>query len=332
MASAPLAPPAARTWALPGLAAERVRRGRARWWRRARFAVLLLLLFAALLVLAVQIGAGLALHPPRLNVERGVARFPFAAALQEVRFPSADGTPLAGWFLPGAEPRRPTIILLPGYGQTRAALLGQAAYLHEGGYNVLLVDLRGTGESGGAVTFGIREPLDVQGATTYLRSRPDVDPSRIAVQGVSLGASAGLLATADDQQLKAAVAESSFSDLDGMIARDFQRYSRLPAFPFATLTVALMQPRLGGSVASVRPVDAVAHFGARPVLLISDGRDQLIPPGSARALYAAASGPKELWQVPSAAHASGFAVEPAEYARRVLAFYATYLGGTGAAS
>jgi fermentation-respiration switch protein FrsA (DUF1100 family) len=286
-------------------------------------------LLAALLVAAVELGAERAIHPERQDATAGLAAYPFAAMTQSVRFPSADGTPLAGWFISG-QPRGATIILLPGYGQSRADMLPQAAYLHQAGYNVLLFDFRGTGESGGAAfTFGIKEPLDVRGAVAYLESRRDIDHNRIAVQGVSVGASIGLLAAAGEPRLRAAVAESAFDDLQAMIASDFHRYSGLPAFPFATITVAVMQPRLGGSVDSVRPVDAVARLGDRPVFIISDGQDQVLPPGSGRQLYAAASGPKQLWLVPTAPHAAGYLAEPTEYARRVLAFYGQYLAGPG---
>jgi fermentation-respiration switch protein FrsA (DUF1100 family) len=123
----------------------------------------------------------------------------------------------------------------------------------------------------------------------------------------------------------AVVAESAFTDLDGMIARNFQQHVGLPPFPFAPVIVFTMQRRVGGDVAAVRPIDAVRRLGRRPVFLIDDLRDTVNPPNSGRRLYAAAAGPKELWLVAGSGHGEAVGAEPAEYARRVLDFYARYL-------
>ena len=295
--------------------------------RRLRRAAAVLGAGAALGLLLVGLvgwaGAERAIHPPRQRAGSPPAGFPGADA---VRFPSRDGVPLAGWFLPGRGRAAGSVVLLRGYGQSRADLLPHAGYLHRAGYNVLLLDFRGTGDSGGdLVTFGIKEPLDVLGAVDYLTGRPDVDASRIAVQGLSVGGAIGLLATARDPRLRAAVAESAFPDLDSMIDRNFRQYVGLPSFPFAPAIVLAMDRRVGGNASAVRPVEAVRALGDRAVFLIDDGADQLNPPDAGTRLYAAASGPKELWRIPGAGHAGGYFADPAAYAARVLAFYARYL-------
>lgn len=284
-------------------------------------------LFAALVVCAVGwFGADRAMHPPREHNTMALQRYTFAGITQKVSFPSRDGTPLAGWFVPGGRRASGTVILLHGYGQARVDMLPHAAYLHSAGYNVLLFDFRGSGQSGGtAVTFGINEPLDVLGAVDYLATRRDVDMRRVAVQGVSLGAVDGILAMADDQRIKTAVAESAFTSLDGMIARNFQHYIGLPAFPFAPAIVAVMERRVGGSATAVQPLAAVRRLGPRPLMIIEDQNDDINPPHSGEQLYAVAAGPKALWLVAGAGHAGAYAVDPAGYAHRVLAFYRDHL-------
>lgn len=284
-------------------------------------------LFAALCVCAVGwFGADQAMHPPREHTTAALQRYAFARLTQKVAFPSRDGTPLVGWFIPSGAQTSATVILLHGYGQDRADMLPHAAYLHRAGYNVLLFDFRGSGESGGsAVTFGIKEPLDVLGAVDYLMTRRDVDVRQIAVQGVSLGAADGILAMAADPRIRAAVAESAFTSLDAMIARNFQHYVGLPAFPFAPAIVAVMERRVGGSATAVRPIAAVRRLQQRPLFIIDDHDDDINPPHSGRQLYEAAAGPKAYWLVAHAAHAGAYTVDPTGYARRVLAFYRRYL-------
>lgn len=269
------------------------------------------------------LGADRASRPLRAFDAAALQTYPFAAVTQEVRFSSGDGTPLAGWFVPGNGRAGGTVILLHGYGQSRTALLPHAAYLHAAGYNVLLFDFRGSGQSGGRmVTFGIREPLDVRGAVDYLLRRRDIDPARLAVQGVSMGASIAILTMAGDPRLRLAVAEGAFTSLGAMIARNFHQYIGLPAFPFAAAITFVMERRAGGSAATVQPEAAVRRFGSRALLLIDVQHDDVNPPHSGRRLYAAASGPKEYWLVANARHACAFASDPDEYARRVLTFYA----------
>ena len=267
-----------------------------------------------------------AVHPVFPDDLGALNGYKFATATQTVHFRSLDGVPLVGWFVPSGRPRSATVILLEGYGQGRAAMLPQAAYLHHAGYNTLLFDYRGTGQSGGsAFTFGIKEPLDVRGAVNYLLTRTDVDPDRIAVQGVSIGAVIGILAMAQDPHIHAVVAESAFPSLTDMIQADFSRYTRLPLHPFGVMAIWVMEHRLGGNVNGVSPIVAVGKMQQRPLFIIDDLQDKLLPADSGEQLYAAATGPKELWLVKDTAHASGFFAWPQAYADRVLQFYATYL-------
>jgi hypothetical protein len=46
-----------------------------------------------------------------------------------------------------------------------------------------------------------------------------------------------------------------------------------------------------------------------------------------RALYRAASEPKELWELPEAGHASGMLVYPNLYGQRIVAFFDSALSG-----
>jgi hypothetical protein len=63
-----------------------------------------------------------------------------------------------------------------------------------------------------------------------------------------------------------------------------------------------------------------------PVLLICGTNDHRIPCRHAEAIYGAAIGPKELWIVQGAGHASALGQAPAEYENRVVSFFEKYPG------
>lgn len=261
------------------------------------------------------------LHPDPLASGYTLQSLPFAAATRVVTFPSLDGTVLSAWFVPAGQTDRPSVILLAGYGQDRASLLPQASYLHRADFNVLLLDVRGTGASAGTFTFGMKEPLDVRAAVSFVLKQADVDPQRVAVQGVSIGGAIAILAAARDPRITAVVAESAFTSLDEMIADDFHRYTKLPLFPVGDAGIWVMQRVLGGSVAAVDPLQAMPALSGRPILLIGDSEDAVSPPDSAARLYVAADDPKELWIIQGTQHANGYLVFPHRYEQHVLRFY-----------
>ena len=95
--------------------------------------------------------------------------------VERVRFSSADGTPLVGWFIPAqrdsistAERPAPTIIHAHGNAGSINDHLYFSEYLPEAGFNLFLFDYRGFGESGGKA----RRRADLI-ADTHARQQPE---------------------------------------------------------------------------------------------------------------------------------------------------------------
>jgi pimeloyl-ACP methyl ester carboxylesterase len=72
----------------------------------------------------------------------------------------------------------------------------------------------------------------------------------------------------------------------------------------------------------VSPEKAVAAR-AFPVLLICGTADNVIPCRHAERVYAAAIGPKQLWEVHGAGHAAALGHDPRGYEARTIAFFKT---------
>jgi dienelactone hydrolase len=78
------------------------------------------------------------------------------------------------------------------------------------GYGVLVFDRRAEGESeGDPNALGWAFDRDLKGAIAYLRSRPEVDPSRIGGLGLSVGGEAFLQTAAETKDLKAVVSDGA---------------------------------------------------------------------------------------------------------------------------
>ena len=78
----------------------------------------------------------------------------------------------------------------------------------------------------------------------------------------------------------------------------------------------------GERLATYNPEELVARISPRPLFIIHGEHDnEACTVADAHRLYEAARPPKTLWIVPGAGHCGGHGAQPAEYERRVLAFF-----------
>lgn len=272
------------------------------------------------------------LHPPHKQEDHDLADFGLAA--EEVTFASRDGTPLAGSFIPPSDApgRAPALVLSHGWSRSRAELLPHAYFLHRAGFAVLAFDYRHRGRSGGdAITMGLRERDDLLGAVDLLAARPDVDAGRLGVLGMSMGSVVAILVAAEDERVRALVAECPFATHDAIMNRALRHYFRLPSFPIGPLTKWVIERRLGQPLEFPEPEDAVRALSPRPALFIADEADAVVGPQETQRVFEAAGEPKRFWLIPGADHARGWQAAPQEYERRVLDFLGESLGVTTAA-
>lgn len=244
---------------------------------------------------------------------------------EKVTFYSPDGIRLAGVFIPGT--LKATIILLHGFSRSKEQLLPHASFLHRAGFNILMFDFRGSGESGGSyITFGQKEQRDLQGALRYLKTRPDIDSHRIGVFGFSMGGAVALLGALAVPQIRAVVVDSTFAQMTKVIQKNFRDYLPLvPFFPFGYLALIYIRIRTGVYFPHIRPGRTIAQLGDCPVFIIHGSNDEKIPFSQAQELDRAAGGRAELWSVPDANHHGTYESTGAEYEHRITSFFSKHL-------
>jgi pimeloyl-ACP methyl ester carboxylesterase len=94
-----------------------------------------------------------------------------------------------------------------------------AVPLAEAGYNVLAVDMRGHGLTGGDVDWKLAE-TDTSALVGWLREQETVDPDRVALVGASIGANLALRECAQDDACHAVIALSPGLDYFGVDTKD----------------------------------------------------------------------------------------------------------------
>lgn len=228
---------------------------------------------------------------------------------------------VAGWMIRG-RPGAGAVLLLHGVRANRSEMVGRARFLAQSGFTVLLIDLPGHGESGGArITFGAHEKAGVQAALAWLRTQAPGE--RIGAIGVSLGAAALVLAH-PAPALDAVVLESMYPTIEEAVANRLRVRLGAPGTWSTPLLVQQLPWRVQVAPRDLRPIVDIADMRS-PVFIVSGTADTQTPPAETRRIYTAVHAAKELWLVDGAAHVNLHRYAGLEYERRVGRFLAEHL-------
>ena len=240
---------------------------------------------------------------------------------ETVEFQSGSGSRIVGW-LTESDAASGAVLLLHAIRADRRSMAGRARFLHGQGYHTLCIDFQAHGESAGDhITLGHLEAMDAAAGVAFLRSRYESLP--VAVVGTSLGGAAALMADYGSPP-QAMVVEAVFADVEtgvgNRLEMRFGRHGRL----LSPLLTWQIRPFLGIDVDTLSPVRA-AEKVAVPVFVLYGSEDLHARPAEAKAIYAAIRGPKQLWEIPGAAHVDLHRFAGAEYEKRVGGFIAACL-------
>jgi pimeloyl-ACP methyl ester carboxylesterase len=260
-----------------------------------------------------------ALHPARRTVA-SICPCIAHAQCREAMIKSPDGTPLRSWYFEPGSGNGAAVILLHGIGATREDVVSLGSVFLKAGYSVLTPDLRGHGESGGIVTYGIEEEPDVHAWADWMLRQPHV--SRIYGFGASLGASELLESLNRESRFGAVIAESPFASFPGIAT---ERMGRITLLAPLVVDSGLLWVRLryGVDVRQSSALEAVRRTHV-PVLLIHGLKDGRTSPDNSRELAEANPGVTQLWLIPKAGHANAWATAGKEFEGRVLAWFAEH--------
>ena len=244
---------------------------------------------------------------------------------QDIRMPSRFGYSLTGTFIPNPQTTDKTLIFLHGFSESRLAGLSYLNIYLNAGYNLLLVDSRAHGESGGqSVTWGVYEKHDVDQWVDWLRHR--FPKGTIGMHGISMGAATALLHAGLNEANKRVsfyIADSAYSDLESLLADQMSQRLQLPGnippqvlLPYANAVTYLRARFTFGAASPLRVVQQVTT----PVLYIHGEADRLVPASMSQQLYSMTKGQRQIQLFPRADHVSSIYTDRSRYRMVVQGF------------
>lgn len=208
--------------------------------------------------------------------ERTLAATPSQHGLpyEEVWLTTDDGVRLHGWFLPSKQPSGLTLLFLHGNAGNISHRFEKYAIFNELGLDVLALDYRGYGSSGG-VPDEHGTYLDAQAAYLHLLQQRGVTAQRLVVYGESLGAAV-------------AVDLASRRPTGGVILEE--------GFTSAPDAAQEVYPYLPVRWLIKTRYDTLGKIGRihAPLLILHSRDDEFFPMRHAQRLLAAAAAPKQL--------------------------------------
>ncbi|MBN1488421.1 MAG: alpha/beta fold hydrolase [Phycisphaerae bacterium] len=238
--------------------------------------------------------------------------------IETVSFPTEDGLTISGWFLPDGNSDS-TVVICHGAGANKGNFVDFLGVFHTRGYNALIFDFRGHGESSGHTsTFGLFETADVRAAVDWLKNERPRQAQHVYALGSSMGAMALVRAAANDPRIEAIILDSAYVSAP-LLAR--QHTAGIPVIgrAFSDLILAAMSLHAGRSMWSLDASDAIAALSPRPVLLIHGEDDLVIPPVNLSLLFDLANEPKTQWLGPGM-HSNIMFADFDGYQQRVITF------------
>ncbi|TXI19151.1 MAG: alpha/beta hydrolase [Nitrosomonas sp.] len=245
----------------------------------------LLALFVAVyvaIVLLLYFGQSRLVYFPLQSISQTPAGF--GLDYTSVSIATSDGETLHGWWVPVADAKG-TVLFFHGNAGNISHRLDYLPMFKRLGYNTLLLDYRGYGQSSGIPTES-GTYLDAQAAWQYVTEVQGITPEQIVLYGESLGgAVAAWLATHEKPSLL--VLASTFTSVYDLAEE---------LYPF--LPVRWITRFQYNTLEALRSV-------ACPVFIAHSPQDEIIPFDHGQRLYQAASEPKQFLML-EGGHNSGF--------------------------
>ena len=226
---------------------------------------------------------------------------------EEITIKARDGINLHGDFLRADNDTGRVAICFHGYtscGYNDCSTM--AKFLHEKGFDVLVVDQRAHGKSEGKyIGFGILDRFDALAWIKYINERFE-GTKDIMLFGVSMGGATVLMTSGFDElpeNVKAIVADCAFTSPYDVFSHILKRDYHIPKFPVMEINDYISRKKAGYGFSDYSTLDAVKKTKC-PILFIHGAEDDFVPTWMSQKNYEVCNSPKELLIVENAGHAA----------------------------
>lgn len=232
-------------------------------------------------------------------------------------------------YIPATHKSAKTVLIAHGFNGSKDDMGAYAYLFHQLGYNVLLRDARGHGQSqGNYIGYGWPDRLDDKKWIQQI-IRKNGDQSKIVMFGVSMGGATTMMVSGLHlpSQVKAFVEDCGYTNAKTEINYQAQQLYHLPTivrWPLINIVSGITRIRAGYFFGQANAV-AQLHHNHRPMLFIHGGKDTFVPTKMIDQNYQATRGPKQKWIVKNAGHAKSYQTNPKQYEQHVAAFLKQYV-------
>ena len=217
-------------------------------------------------------------------------------------------------------------VVLHGYNGNMEDVYGIAKKYASKGYNILVPDLRASGESEGSfIGMGWLDRLDViNWIDVIIDECPDAD---IVIHGVDMGADTALMLSGEPikSNIKAIVSDSAYTSAWDVMNKEFKkRHENWPAFPMMEMVNPVA--KIWGGY-TLKEADAVKQVqkASVPILLIQGGNDTFVTTDMVNELNASVASSHKLVTIPSGTHGDSRYADPEMYYGEVFDFVDLYV-------
>ncbi|WP_238905257.1 alpha/beta hydrolase [Clostridium sp. YIM B02506] len=246
---------------------------------------------------------------------------------EDIEITSFDNLKLRGYYLKANKPTDKTAIIVHGYFSKAKEMSQYARFYYETlGYNVLMPDNRGHGESeGDYIGFGWHDRKDYLQWIDYIIA--NINPkAEIILHGVSMGGATVLMTSGEtlSGNVKAIISDCAYTSVKAELSYQMKRMYNLPSFPLVNTTSLLTKIKAGYFFGEASAIKQVSKSNT-PTLFIHGDKDTFVPYEMVYELYEACSSEKDLFVVPNATHATAYREDKEGYEKKISDFLNKYV-------
>lgn len=244
---------------------------------------------------------------------------------QDLYIDSDDGLKLHANYIENKTKTDKLVIIFHGYGGKGKYMISSAIRFYNMGYNVLLPDARGLGESeGDYIGMGWHERLDaLKWINHFVEQNND---TQIALYGVSMGGATVMMISGEDlpQNVKVIVEDCGYTSVWDEFSYQLNAIFKLPTFPVMNFASIVTNIKAGYTLEEADAVKQVAK-SKTPMMFIHGDSDTFVPSYMINEVYEAANVPKEKIVVQGAGHGEASSILGEEYWNAIQVFINKYM-------